>query len=342
MKNIKVKFKMLLIMTGVLVILLFGTIFSAICMKNQNNESVAEIEGSIRSSYDDSIKSEVTAAVSVAKHYYGQYKSGILTEQLAKKNAADEIRDMRYGDSGYFWVDQSDGTNVVLLGSDTEGTNRMNTKDSKGFTMVKQMIEDSVKNNEAYTNYYFPKEGETEPSPKRSYTYYYKEFDWVIGTGNYTDDIDKTVAVRHDELTKYSNNMTKIYIAVNGTIGIVLIAIIILIIANIVKPLEAIGRELGVLESGDITSKIDDKYLKRRDDFGILANRLESMRANLSRLIGDVKTGAGDIKNVVGEITNDMGLLNSDIEDVSATTEEVAGINGRNGSYDREYRFDVA
>ena len=54
---------------------------------------------------------------------------------------------MRYSDSGYFWVDQSDGTNVVLLGSDTEGTNRMNTKDSKGFTMVKQMIEDSVKNN---------------------------------------------------------------------------------------------------------------------------------------------------------------------------------------------------
>ena len=324
MKNIKVKFKMLLIMTGVLVILLFGTIFSAICMKNQNNESIAEIERSIRSSYDYSIKSEVTAAVSVAKHYYGQYKSGILTEQLAKKNAADEIRDMRYGDSGYFWVDQSDGTNVVLLGSDTEGTNRMNTKDSKGFTMVKQMIEDSVKNNEAYTNYYFPKEGETEPSPKRSYTYYYEEFDWVIGTGNYTDDIDKTVAVRHDELTKYSNNMTKIYIAVNGTIGIVLIAIIILIIVNIVKPLEAIGRELGVLESGDFTSEIDDKYLKRRDDFGILANRLESMRANLSRLIGDVKTGAGDIKNVVGEITNDMGLLNSDIEDVSATTEEVA------------------
>ena len=51
MKNIKVKFKMLLIMTGVLVILLFGTIFSAICMKNQNNESVAEIEGSIRAGF---------------------------------------------------------------------------------------------------------------------------------------------------------------------------------------------------------------------------------------------------------------------------------------------------
>ena len=45
-----------------------------------------------------------------------------------KKVAADEVREMRYGDSGYFWVDESDGTNVVLLGSDTEGTNRMGTK----------------------------------------------------------------------------------------------------------------------------------------------------------------------------------------------------------------------
>lgn len=112
-------------------------------------------------------------AVSVAKHYYDQYQSGILTEELAKKNAADQIRDMRYGDSGYFWVDQSDGTNVVLLGSDTEGTNRMDTEDSKGFKMVRQMIEDSVKNTEAYTTYYFPKENETKASPKRSYTYYF-------------------------------------------------------------------------------------------------------------------------------------------------------------------------
>ena len=134
-------------------------------MKNISNESVVEMESSIRESYDKNIKSEVSAAVSVAKHYYEQYQSGILTEEIAKMNAADQIRDMRYGDSGYFWIDQSDGTNVVLLGSDTEGTNRMDTKDSKGFKMVKQMIEDSVKNTEAYTEYYFPKTNETKASP---------------------------------------------------------------------------------------------------------------------------------------------------------------------------------
>lgn len=48
MKHIKVKFKMLFIMAGVLIMLLFGTIFSAKCMKNISNESVAEMESSIR------------------------------------------------------------------------------------------------------------------------------------------------------------------------------------------------------------------------------------------------------------------------------------------------------
>ena len=45
---------------------------------------------------------------------------------------------MRYGEAGYFWVDQSDGKNIVLLGSSTEGTNRMNTKDADGYQMVKE------------------------------------------------------------------------------------------------------------------------------------------------------------------------------------------------------------
>ena len=324
MRHIKVKYKMLFIMAGVLAILLYGTIFSATCMKNISSKSVNEMEKSIRNSYDENIKSEVSAAVSVAKHYYAQYKSGILTEELAKKNAADQIRDMRYGDSGYFWVDQSDGTNVVLLGSDTEGTNRMDTEDSNGFKMVKEMIEQAVKGSEAYVEYYFPKEGETEPSPKRSYTYYYKEFDWVIGTGNYTDDIDKTVAEQEASLTSYSNNRTRVYIAVTGAIGVVLLALIVIIIINIIKPLEAVGKEMNILENGDFTSKIDDKYLNRRDDFGILANALETMRSNLGGLIGEVKEGAGEIKNVVTDINSNMDKLNGEIEEVSATTEEVA------------------
>lgn len=93
-----------------------------------------------------------------------EYKSGKYTLDEAKKIAADEIRQMRYGNGGYFWVDQSDGKNIVLLGSSTEGTNRMNTKDADGYQMVKEIIRVAVQDGGGYTDYVFPKEGETEPS----------------------------------------------------------------------------------------------------------------------------------------------------------------------------------
>ena len=50
--------------------------------------------------------------------------------------------------------------------------------------------------------------------------------------------------------------MTSIFAAVNITIGAFLIAVIILIITNIVKPLEAVGAEMRILEKGDFTSKL--------------------------------------------------------------------------------------
>ncbi len=57
----------------------------------------------------------------------------------AETRGADLLRELRYGNGGYFWADTYDGDNVVLLGSETEGTNRMETKDAEGYQMVKRL-----------------------------------------------------------------------------------------------------------------------------------------------------------------------------------------------------------
>ena len=51
---------------------------------------------------------------------------------------------------------------MVLLGSATEGTNRMETKDADGYQMVKEIIRVGQEPDGGYTDYVFPKEGETE------------------------------------------------------------------------------------------------------------------------------------------------------------------------------------
>ena len=139
-------------------------------------------------------KNQVDNAISMLDAVYAGYETATNSYEEAETRGADLLRELRYGDGGYFWADTYDGDNVVLLGSETEGTNRMETKDADGYQMVKEIIRVGQEPDGGYTDYVFPKEGETESSPKRSYSRAFEPFGWVVGTGNYIDYIDETVA----------------------------------------------------------------------------------------------------------------------------------------------------
>ena len=89
--------------------------------------------------------------------------------------------------------------------------------------MVKGFIEGAISSPDDgfYEDYYFPKEGEDGYQPKRSYTKVFPGFKWVIGTGNYTDDIDKTVA----ELEAAQNAELKERIVVNTATAVLAIIV---------------------------------------------------------------------------------------------------------------------
>ena len=171
MKNLKVRTKMSLI-TILVAFLAFAACFlSLIGMRQIKQKSLDTLETSIRENYDATINDQVGVVMSLLSEINDQYKAGVFASlDEAKDVAAKEVRQMRYGDSGYFWVDTSTGTNVVLLGGDSEGTNRMEAKDGNGFQMVKEIIRVAVEDGGGYVDYVYPKEGETESSPKRSYS----------------------------------------------------------------------------------------------------------------------------------------------------------------------------
>jgi len=293
-------------------------------MKQLQSKALETLEADERASYDEQIKQQVDNVISLCQTIYDQYQAGVYTEEEAKKLAADEIRQLRYGDAGYFWVDQYDGTNVVLLGNDTEGTNRMETKDANGYQMVKEIIRVGQEADGGYTDYVFPKEGETEPSPKRSYSKAFEPFGWVIGTGNYTDYIDDQVASIEKDFSSYVTGRMTLFIISTLIEGIIVVLLLIMIIISIIRPLKKCISSIGVMEQGDFSQAMGTALLKRRDDFGKLAASLESMRNEMSGLIGEVKSQATEITRMVQEIDDNIQALDEEIENVSATTEELA------------------
>ena len=324
MNNVKVQTKLIIVMLATIVALVLCAVISSESMKQLQSKALETLEADERASYDEQIKQQVDNVISLCQTIYDQYQAGVYTEEEAKKLAADEIRQLRYGDAGYFWVDQYDGTNVVLLGNDTEGTNRMETKDANGYQMVKEIIRVGQEADGGYTDYVFPKEGETEPSPKRSYSKAFEPFGWVIGTGNYTDYIDDQVASIEKDFSSYVTGRMTLFIISTLIEGIIVVLLLIMIIISIIRPLKKCISSIGVMEQGDFSQAMGTALLKRRDDFGKLAASLESMRNEMSGLIGDVKSQATEITRMVQEIDDNIQALDEEIENVSATTEELA------------------
>lgn len=324
MKNLKVRTKLNLILTMVILLVVLASVVSINNMNQVKDKALETIDASSRQSYDDSIKQQVGVVISLLSEINDEYKAGTYTLDEAKKIAADEVRQMRYGDAGYFWIDQSDGTNVVLLGSDTEGTNRMETQDADGYQMVKEIIRVAVEDGGGYTDYVFPKEGETQPSPKRSYSEYFEPFDWVVGTGNYTDYIDTAIAAQDEEFSGYAVKKAATMIAACVVMLIIVAILIAMISRDITKSLKKIKEQFDIIAGGNFARKMQKPMLKRKDDFGQLANELEKMRESVRSLLAQVKIEAANIDTVVESIDSHVFNLNGEIEDVSATTEQLA------------------
>ena len=324
MKNLKMSVKLSMILVLVF-IMVMGSGFSAIKgMKTISSHADDALEEAVRNQYDESIRQQVDNAISMLDQYYAAYEAGECTLEEAKKQGADMLRELRYGDSGYFWADDTEGNNIVLLGSDTEGTNRMGTKDGNGYEMVRDIIAVGQQPDGGYCDYVFPKEGGTENLPKRSYSRLYEPFGWVIGTGNYTDYIDEIVEGEKQTIGATRNEWIMKMEICTVVFFLLTIAVIIYLIADTTGWMKKAVGYAQKLESGDMTGRSAAGRLKRKDEFGILERALNSMAATFDEVIGAVKRHGLTLAGDVDEVMEQLGELNDDISSVSAATEELS------------------
>ena len=324
--KLTIKMKLIVLTVVIFAVTISLSLIGIVDIRHSNDVAAQTLETKMRDDYDQMIKNQVDNVLSLTKTYYDAYQAGTYSLEEAEKLAADQIRQLRYGDSGYFWVDTYDGVNVVLLGKDTEGQNRLDMKDSNGFAMVKAMIEGSKANPDAgyYENYYFTKEGETENQPKRSYTKVFDGFKWVIGTGNYTDDIDKQLATLQSARTASMNRSIALLTGVSVISIIIEIILMLLILKTIVTSLKSMQTFFEEISKGNLAVQMESKVLKGKDEFARLAKDAVDMKDALKNLVAQTINNSSDINGSVTEVNSSVSRLTSELESISATTEELA------------------
>ena len=324
--KLTIKMKLIILTVVVFAVTVSLSMISIVDIKRSNEAAAQTLETKLREDYDQMIKNQVDNVLSLTKGYYDAYQAGTYSLDEAEKLAADQIRQLRYGENGYFWVDTYDGVNVVLLGKKSEGTNRMDLKDSNGFAMIKAMIDGSKANPEDgfFVNYYFPKEGETENQPKRSYTKVFDGFKWVIGTGNYTDDIDKQLADIQKTRTAATNRSITLLTVLSILSIIIEIIMILLIIKTIISSLKSMQTFFEEISKGNLAVQMETGILKGKDEFARLAKDAVDMKEALKNLVAQTINNSEDINGSVMEVNSSVSRLTSELESISATTQELA------------------
>ncbi|MDF2596113.1 MAG: mcp, partial [Clostridia bacterium] len=291
MKKISTKILLLSIINSLTVMLILSSI------------AVWSMLGIQKSYLGNLITTQVQSAASLIQGYYETYQKGEITLEEAKKLSAWAVRNLSYGQDGYFWVDTYEGVNVVLLGNETEGTNRLESKDEKGNYFIKELIKNGREAEGGFTDYYFTKKGGTTTMPKRAYTLAFEPFEWVIGTGNYIDDIDSMIEKEEKDITEAVKQKIALLQVVSGILAIIFGMISYIMGKKISKPIEDASQIIKQLSLGNFIVELPNKYLKKKDEIGLMAHSLQDMIAAIQQMIGAVIEEAATSRQIIERLS---------------------------------------
>lgn len=128
-------------------------------------------------------------AISIVHSFHELHRRGELSAEQARQFTLDTLRNTRYSDSGYFWINDLQG-NIIMhpLLPELEGRNLINFRDTQGVKPFDQFIREAI-NGGGWVEYWWPKPEQPEtPTHKVSYVSLYEPWQWVIGTGVYLDE----------------------------------------------------------------------------------------------------------------------------------------------------------
>jgi methyl-accepting chemotaxis protein len=214
------------------------------------------------------VRNEVQSAVSIVRAFVAEAAAGHLSETEAQQRARMALRSMRFGEGDYFYVYRYDGVNVVHgLKPDREGKNFIDQVDSNGVRFNANLIA-AAQAGGGFTEFMFPRASSDTPSPKLAYAAPVSEWQWAVGSGVYTDDVDALFRAR-------LFNVLVIVAAILALLGVSSWWLA----RGLVKPVRALTGAMTRLAGGDTAA--DVPATGRTDEVGEMARAVSVFKDNM-------------------------------------------------------------
>ena len=322
----KLRGKMLAVITVLLITLITIILIIVNIVIVRISESMIEAcEISMQEAYDDEINKQVEIINTQLNGIHELILSEEVDEQTGIMLAKDIIRTARYGEEGYFWADDMNAYSVVYLGDPTvEGTDRIGMVDDTGMRLQEEIMRIAKTEGSGYLNYRINKLGETELTEKRAYVQVNEAFGWIIGTGNYLEDVDKVVneQASYFEDVIWKSRIVSLFIELlSMAVGI---GVATIFSGRLANPIRQAADYLQSISEGDLTIEIDKKATERKDEIGSITKSVVVIQEKFRDLAENIYRVSDKIEEEVALALGSMQGLTNNLQEVSATTEELA------------------
>jgi methyl-accepting chemotaxis protein len=249
------------------------------------------------------------------------------TEADLKAKTLNAINSLRYGKDGkdYFYT-MDTATRTMLQHPKESLVGKPDTffKDPDGKQQVVAQINIARDQGEGFDEYKWAKLGEEQPQPKLTYVKNFKQWKMAIATGVYTDDVDKAIAVKQQEIN--ATIRAQIYWQGGVILGLILLSIVLsypIVSLGIVKPIRtmiAMLRDIAEGE-GDLTKRIIDNS---GDETEEMANWFNQFIQKVQHIIKDVAENAATLYNSSQSLTGVSQQMATNAAHTSDTAGSVA------------------
>jgi len=140
------------------------------------------------------LKQKIYEAYGIASEIYNNNRN-IISESNIKKIIIDALNNISfYEGRGYYWIHDAN-YNLVMnrFRPDMIGKYDYELSDLSGKKIIQSFIEIGKSVGEGYDTYYWNRPGQNIALPKISYLKIFPPFGWIIGTGEYLDDVELSV-----------------------------------------------------------------------------------------------------------------------------------------------------
>lgn len=196
-----------MILTSTVVFFFFSSEY-----RELSSQSLHSVESFLIEQKKRELKNYTALAVASVQHIFSDENT---TSQQAKSNAINLLNNLLYnGDDGYFYVYRSDGVNIAHpKESFRVGKNWWHLESDQGEKIVQILIEKAQAGG-GFHRYKWSKPSTETKVDKMSYSVFLDEWQWMLGTGVYLDDVNQQVSNLQQEIDQHINRTQQIVLSV--------------------------------------------------------------------------------------------------------------------------------